>query len=165
MNALIKLGFKHLFTIKSSTVFEQNVFQDSYNELLMQAQAFDVENRYTNWQQLAKAIPKAAQTLPYKAGFAIGLYIHKLNRIVPNFTDNIGNPLLFNEHKFEIIQSDFKDKSKHVVALTYITDTLILIDSFGEYLILAYKEQSTDNTLKSTFTIKMQPGISVVSYQ
>jgi hypothetical protein len=61
-------------------------------------------------------------------------------------------------------ESDITDFNKHKVAIHYQTGDLILLNSFGEYMVLAQRlvPELTDS---ETFTIKMQNGLSVVNYR
>lgn len=53
------------------------------------------------------------------------------------------------------------------VAATYITDILTLLNSFGEYMVVAAGDQTkqVNNETIEIFTLKMQPGLSVMQYQ
>ena len=163
MKAYVKLIFNHFIDYESVTSFERDVFNDSYDELLMQIQSFNANNQFNNWNDLISAVPKAAQNVPYKTAFAIGLYVKNLNGIIPGLVDQLGFPVSFKTYQLQIIESDFSQRNKHKIALHYTTDTFVLIDTIGDYLLLSTETEITDNTI-STFMLKLQPNLSITSY-
>jgi hypothetical protein len=163
MRSEVKLAFKQVIDVSARPGFEQNVFNDTYVELLMQAQVYNREKKFTQVSEIIAANPKA-NSLHYKVGFAIGLFVNELNKIIPELTDSLGNPVTFDIYKTEIIQSDITDHRKHVIALTYITAPLLLVASFGEYLVLSKTADAKQGQVE-TFTIPLQFGLSVVSYK
>ena len=57
-----------------------------------------------------------------------------------------------------------EDISLHKVAINYETGLLQLIETMGEYLLLA-KEYLPEQGPIETFVLRMQPDLSIVSYQ
>ncbi|POY35291.1 hypothetical protein C3K47_16030 [Solitalea longa] len=164
--AFIKLAYKQVIHSGSVTPFEQAVFNDTYAELLMQVQVYNPQKLFNNWAELTTAVPKAAQNVPYKTAFSIGLYVKELTNVIPGLTDNLDQANIpFANYKFEIIDSHFENRQKHKVSITYLTATFTLLTSFGEYLVLSTNTASTAGTSTDTIVIKMQPGLSVVSYE
>ncbi len=164
--ALIKLAYKQTIDASTEGSFEKKVFSDSYSEFLMQIQAYNQENKYTTWQALLSEVPKAS-SLHYKVGFSIGLYVKDLNNQIPMLQDSLGRTnLIFETHLFEIIESDITNRLSHRVAITYYTDTLTLLDSFGEYLLLAWGDQSQHPGTEplETFLLPVCHNLSIVSY-
>jgi hypothetical protein len=161
--ALIKLAYKQVIDGSSTGDFERNVFNATYQEFLLKSQAYNLERKFKTFSEL-KANDGRANSLHYKLSFAIGNFINRLNNKIPVLTDNDGNNLAFDVPKFELIESDITDKTKHHVAINYCTDTLTLLDVIGEYMVLAIGDVANDDTADS-FTLKMQPGLSVVFYK
>jgi hypothetical protein len=164
--AIIQLAYKQIIDASATGRFEQQVFNDSYSEFLMQVQAYNAGGKYTTFGELVTEVPRSA-SLHYKVGFAIGLYVTDLNNQIPELQDTPGRKnLMFATHKFEIIQSDTTNKSAHKVALTYITGTLTLINCIGDCMLLASDDQSKAirQGPVETFLVKMQPNLSVISY-
>ena len=168
-NAYVKLAYRQVIDITSQSDFERDVFNDSYQEFLMQVQTYNQDNQYTTWQQVRTAVPKAEEALPYKVGFAITLYVRDLQHKIPRLTDTLGQAVAFAEHRFALLDSSIADKAHHRVALTYLTDTLLLLGTAGNYLLLTAPDQSEGNdqhvAVLDTFMVEIQPGLSIVSYR
>lgn len=160
----IKLAYKQVIDQFAQSEFEKNIFSDSYAELLMQAPVYNREKKFNTVVEMIEANPKA-NSLHYKVGFAIGLYVDTLNKKIPGLIDSLGNSVSFDIFKTEIVYSDVTDRSKHVIALTYLTAPLKLIDSFGQHLLLSKLNTEITPDEIETFTISLQPNLSVVSYQ
>jgi hypothetical protein len=72
--------------------------------------------------------------------------------------DTLGlSPIPFLQHRFELIASDVKDRSAHKISLLYLTDSITLYAIIGDQLLLGLEPPQT-------FLLKMQPGLSVISY-
>lgn len=163
--ALIKLSCRHIIDIHSQNSFEKDVFNESYNEFLMQVQAYNRDQQFTTWEQVRAANPKSA-SLHYKVGFSIGLFVRDLRQHIPGLKDNLGNPVLFAGHQFEIISSDITSKAAHKVAIVYTTDTLTLFGMADGYMLLAAGDQLANARQQQvqTFMLKMQPQLSISAY-
>lgn len=162
--ALIKIAYKQVIDINSKSSFEKDVFNDTYSEFLMQVQSYNSDNQYTTWDEIRTNVPKGGFNVPYKVGFAIGLYVRDLKNQIPYLLDSLGRKVAFENYKFEIIASDIINKAAHKVSLTYETDTLTLFGMAGEYLLLALGDQTATKEPVETFMLKMQSNFSVVSY-
>ena len=167
--AIIQLAYRRIIDATSAqSTFEQQVFEDSYQEFLIQIQTYNQDQRFTTWQELRTAIPKSDVTLQYKVGFAVGLYLRALNHQNPYLTDSLGYPVPFEEHRFELLDSDITDRRSHRVALTFLSGPLTLLGTVGTYLLLDRPGQrgSGDTSEKcETFLVEMQPQLAIVSYQ
>ena len=163
--ALIKLSFRQIIDMHARTSFEKDVFHESYNEFLMQVQAYNKEQQFNTWEQVRAANPKAG-SLNYKVGFSIGLFVKRLQQQIPGLSDNLGNPVAFDAHRFEIITSDITNKAAHQVSIVYTTGTLTLLGVSGEYMLLAADDQLNNPKQQEvqTFMIKMQPHLSISVY-
>lgn len=163
--ALVKLSFRQIIDMHARTSFEKEVFNESYNEFLMQVQAYNREQQFTTWEQVRAANPKAG-SLNYKVGFSIGLFVRGLQQQIPGLSDNLGNPVSFDAHRFEIVTSDITNKAAHQVSIVYTTGTLTLFGVLGEYMLLAAGDQLNNPEQREvqTFMIKMQPHLSISAY-
>jgi hypothetical protein len=163
--ALIKLSFKHVIAIQSQTVFEKEVFHESYNEFLMQVQTYNRQQQFSTWEQVRAAHPKS-NSLHYKVGFSIGLFVRGLQQQIPGLKDNLGNPVLFAGHQFEIIAADITNKAAHKVAVVYTTDTLTLFGIADGYMLLAAGDRLANARQQQvpTFMLKLQPQLSISAY-
>jgi hypothetical protein len=161
--ALIKLAYKQVIDSSSTGDFEKNVFNASYQEFLLKSQAYNPGGKLKTFSEL-KLSDGRANSLHYKLSFAVGHFINTLNNKIPVLTDNAGNSLLFDVPRFELIASDITDKTAHKVAIHYCTSILTLLDIVGEYMILAIGDSADSETIES-FTLKMQPDLSVIFYK
>jgi hypothetical protein len=166
--ALIKLAFRQEIGSSFSGSFEKDVFFDSYNEFRLQAQAYNREGLYTTLEELIANNPKA-NSLHYKVGFAVGLYIASLNNQIPGVKELIGGSSqpAFESHSFEIIHADLSDRSSFRVAITFHTGILTLLETVGDQLLLANGDlsQLPAGEWMSTFMLRPSPRISVTQYQ
>lgn len=165
--ALIKLAFRQEIDVSASGNFEKDVFNDSYQEFRMQAQAYNPNGQFHTLQELIADNPKA-NSLHYKAGFSIGLYIAGLNGVIPGIREWVPGQVRpgFQTHQFEIVRSHLADRSQHQVAITYFTGVLSLLDSFGDQLLLATGDMTQLATGEwiDSFILKINPMISVCQY-
>ncbi|ACU61104.1 hypothetical protein [Chitinophaga pinensis] len=163
--ALIRLSYRQIIDAAAQTTFEKEVFNESYNEFLLQVQAYNRDQQFSTLEEVRKANPKAA-SLHYKVGFSVGLFIRSLQQRIPGLTDNQDRPLLFTGHQFEIIASDISDKRAHKVAITYTTDALTLLGIAGDYLVLSTGNQLQQITQQpvQTFLVKLQAQLSIADY-
>jgi hypothetical protein len=156
--AIIKLTYKQVIDVSSTTDFEKNVLFASYQEFLLKSQAYNPGNRLKTFSEM-KNNDGRSNSLHYKLSFAIGYFIETLKNKIPVLTDNLGNSITFEMPKFELIESDITTIEEHKIALNYITGELTLLNTLGEYLVL------TAGNGEETFTVKMQDGLSISSYQ
>ncbi|MGZ3754286.1 MAG: hypothetical protein ACXVAY_02610 [Mucilaginibacter sp.] len=161
--AIVKLCYKQMIDTSSTGDFEKQVLKASYDEFLLKSQTYNMEGKFKTFTQL-KTNDGRANSLHYKLGFAVGHFIDRLNKNIPELRDNLDNTVNFDIARFELIESDITDMVAHKVAINYITTDLILCSIIGEYLVLAKGNANPDETV-DTFTLKMQPGISIVNYR
>lgn len=165
--ALIKLAFRQEIDTFSSSSFEKDVFNDSYQEFCMQAQAYNPGGQLRTLQELITNNPKA-NSLHYKVGFSVGLYIAGLNGVIPGIKELVPGQVqpAFQSHQFEIVWSDLGDRSQHHVVITYLTGPLTLLDSFGDQLLLAAGDVShmSEGEWVDSFILKINPMITICQY-
>ena len=164
--ALIKIAYRQVMDASSQSTFEKNVLQFSYEEFKMKSQAYNPEGKFKTFSEL-KAHDGRANSLHYKSGFGVIGFIDSLNKRVPNLTDTMGQNILFNSYKFEVIESDITNRLLHKIAITYYTDTLVLFAVIGDCMLLAPadKVMEGENESIETFMVKMQDGLSVSNYK
>jgi len=92
--------------------------------------------------------------------------IEELHGKIPVLRDNFEKQLKFSGHRFEIIESSAADKALHSVAISYYTNELILLCSFGNYLLLSESDQKNSAPLHNveTFLVQIVPGLSITEY-
>jgi hypothetical protein len=155
---IIKLAFRQFIDTNSTTPFEQKVFHATYTEFLIQRQSFSKGKDLYTWEAIRNTFPKSDPALPFKVSFAISGTINTLNHRIPGLNDALGNcSIPFSLYRFGLITSDAKDPSTHQISITYYTDAFTLLETIGDQLLLA---QIPPHTLQ----LKMQPGLSIVSY-
>jgi hypothetical protein len=165
--ALIKLACRQIIDSNSSTDFEKKIFSDSYAEFQMKIQAYNQENKFLRYSEIV-ANDGRANSLHYKCSFAVLHHIEALKNKIPGLMDSAGRfSIPFAVPEFKLLESGIADNSLHKVAIIYTTDILTLVDSFGEYLVLATGNQSASvaNPGLETFTVKMQDNLSVINYR
>ena len=163
--AIIKIVYKQTIAASSAiNDFEKACFHSSYEEFLMKSQAYNMDRKLDTFSEL-KANDGRANSLHYKTGFAVSGYISLLNNKIPQLQNSLGDAVLFDTYKFELIESSITDKSKHQFAIHYISDSLTLVDSFGDSLLLAYGDKRNEPIIEETFILKLQQNLSITSYQ
>lgn len=168
--ALIRLSCRQVIRAGAEAGFEQQILHASYEEFLLKSQAYNLNGTLNTFSQM-KANDGRANSLHYKTGFSIAGLMALLNGKIPGVKDALGQNLLFKTHRFELLESDTCNRSAHAVAIYYNTDTLSLLNQFGDQLLLAYgnrfEEAETDvffREIADPFLLQLRPGISIVSY-
>lgn len=87
--ALVHLAYRQVIDATSKGNFAENVFNGSYAEFLLQAQAYNPEKKFRTFDEMVAFNPKAV-SLHYKVGFSVGLYIKELNNRIPEPEDTPG---------------------------------------------------------------------------
>ncbi|MES2776277.1 MAG: hypothetical protein V4722_19030 [Bacteroidota bacterium] len=164
--ALIKLAYMQVIDAASESYFEKMALKLSYDEYLLKSQAYNSEGKYKSFSSL-KAADGRANSLHYKCGFAVSGLLETLNKKIPGLQNNSGQSIVFDVYRFEVLESDITDQSKHKIVIHYTTDTLTLLASFADQLLVAYGDKSSDSqagVVEDTFLLPLQPGINIVSY-
>ena len=156
--AIVKLAYKQVIDASSTGNFEKSVLFASYQEFLLKSQAYNPGNRLKTFSEM-KNNDGRANSLHYKLSFSVGYCIEMLKNTIPGITDNLGNNILFEVPRFELIASDITTIDAHKVAIIYTTGDLTLLNTFGEYMVLALPDSA------ETFTVKMQDKLSVINYK
>jgi len=162
-NALIKFAYRQVIDVNSESNFEKSIFSTTYQEFLLKSQAYNTERRFDTYTEM-KQNDGRANSLHYKLSFAALHLLHSLDNKIPGLKDNAGRSVLFETPKFELIESSIADMLLHKVAINYCTGIYTLMGVAGEYLVLAEGDVS-DREMADTFTLKMQPELSVVFYK
>ena len=163
---LIKLTYRQILNDTAVAAFERNILNDSYEEFLIQAQRYNMDGKFKTFAEMKAADPKA-NSLHYKVGFAVGLYLQALENKIPGLFDlsqKINIP--FGICEFELVYSDIADRSKHIIALNYITNELTLHGQAGEYLVLSAGDNREKNgQWIETFMLPLYPGLTISNMQ
>lgn len=156
---IITLVIRQVIDAGSNTPFARQVFHDSYAEFLMQSQVYNPAEQFRTFAEMVAQQPKA-NSLHYKTGFAIGLYVQSLNNLVPDTWDTLGSiQLPFQRYQFKIIASDILDRQAHSVAILYYTAPLLLHKVIRDHLLLGFQDTN------DTFMLSLHQHISICSYE
>jgi len=161
---IIRLLYRKVIDVNSTKPWEKHVFNDSYTEFLMQAQLYNREKKYSSFGELVAYVPNA-EKLHFLVSAAVIGHLQQLNGKVPDILNNLGRLFLpFNSYRFEIINSDIRDKSKHQVAVNFFSAPVSWYDTVGNQLLVSVDEQADstgDELLTEMFS--MQPFLSICS--
>jgi len=158
-NAIIRLAYRQYINADSDTPFAQKIFNASFSEFLIQRQSFSKGRDLHTWNDIRTTFPKSDPALPFKVGFSISGTLNTRNHRIPDLADALGDHSIpFETHRFQLISSDARDRSKHQVSITYYTGDLTLLAIIGDQLLLT-------RTPPYTFQLKVQPNMSIISYQ
>jgi hypothetical protein len=161
---LVKLAYRQVISADSKGSFERNVLNTSYEEFFMKSQAYNQEQKFKTFKEMVANDAKA-NSLHYKSGFAIVTFMQQLNNKIPGLHDVLDKSLSFEGYMFEIIDSDITNVAAHKVAITYTTGTFTYFGTIGDYLLLAEGDKLNEAEPIETLTLKMQNGLSIISYQ
>jgi hypothetical protein len=163
-NATIRLLYRKIINAQSQDPWEKLVIEDTYKEFLMQAQTFNPDKKYNTFGELLRNVP-GAERLHFLVSPSIVGYLRQLNGKMPNITNVIGKRFVpFKSYRFEIINSDIRDVSKHQVAINFISEPLTWYDTVGDLLLVAVdsgKINEQEEVVTEMFA--MQPFLSIYS--
>jgi hypothetical protein len=160
---IIRLCYRKVIDASSPKKWDKYVFESTYTEFLMQAQLYNQEKKYSSFGELVQNVP-GAEKLHFLVSTAIVGYLQQLEGIVPDILNNLGKHFLkFTDYRFEIINSDVKNKAGHQVAVKFFSESLIWHDTIENYLLVspANKEKCDDGVL--TDLLLLQPFLSIYS--
>jgi len=162
----IKFAYRQVIGMSGNTDFERTVFNDTFREFSMQAQVYNPDKKFRTLHELIQNNPKA-NSLHYKVGFSIGLYVKELKDTISGLFDMMDRSVSFSTHRFEIIESDILDKSKHRVAILYESGPVTLLGIVSDFLILTKRDKlsASLNEPVDVFMLRLQPGLSIIQWQ
>lgn len=159
---IITMCYRKIIDINSGRPWEKLVFADSYQEFKMQAQLYNQGQKYETFSELVYAVEGATQ-LHFLVSAAVIGYLRQLKEIIPDIVNNIGRQFLtFKQFKFEIINSDLTDYTKHIVAVNFYSDPLIWHETIGKY-ILTSPVSAKDDKEMLTDIFEIQPFLTIHS--
>jgi hypothetical protein len=159
---MIRLCYRKVIDINSTKPWDKLVFEDTYKEFLMQAQLYNQEKKYTSFSDIITHVP-AAEKLHFLVSAAVIGYLQQLHGKVPDLLNNLGRLFLpFKNFRFEIINSDIKDRTKHQVGLNFFTDHLVWHDTINNQLLLSIPG-NTENGELLTELFTLPPFVSIYS--
>lgn len=143
-------------------MWEKMAFEDSFQEFKMQAQRFNPGNRHNSFSDILLNNSIAEQLHFLVSGAVVG-YIKQLNERVPDVINTLGKHFLpFKQFRFEIINSDIKDISKHKIAVNFFSEPVTWVDTIGDTLVVSINNVYENDELL-TDTVTMIPFLSIYS--
>jgi hypothetical protein len=160
---IIRLCYRKVINTSSQKTWDKLVFESTYKELLMQSQFYNQEKKYNTFSEIIKNVP-AAEKLHFLVSASIFGYLQQLGGKIPDILNTLGKHFLeFKNYRFEIINSDIKNKNNHRVAINFFSEPLIWHDTIDNYLLLSpvRGEKNDDGIL--TDMMQWQPFLSIYS--
>lgn len=162
---LIRLAYRQVIDSSSKGEFESNIFNDTHAEFLMQIQSWQTDPSYVSWKDFKENIEDLEEKLNFKVGMAIGGYMSELYHEIPHLAEAHAKPLLFENYKFEIVDTSIKSRAVHKIALTYYTGTFSLLGTIGDNLLLKEGVYNPFLGAVDTILLKLVPGLTISSYE
>ncbi|HKO78941.1 MAG TPA: hypothetical protein VJU78_01035 [Chitinophagaceae bacterium] len=160
---IIRLCYRKVIDASSSKTWEKYVFDSTYAEFLMQSQYYNQEKKYSSFGELIRNVPDA-EKLHFLVSAAMVGYLKQLDGVIPDILNNLGKHFLkFTDYRFEIINSDIKNKASHQVAINFFSESMTWHDTVDNYLLLSILniEKNEDGIL--THLVQLQPFLSIYS--
>ena len=160
---IIRLCYRKIIDATALKAWDRFVFDSSYAELLMQFQFYNTAKKYTAFSDLSMNVP-GADKLHYLVSASITGYMQQLNEQIPDIADNLGRSFLrFKGYRFEIINSDIKDKAKHTIAVNFFSEPMLWHTAIDNYLLVSFlsNEETVEGML--THLVQLQPFLSIYS--
>jgi hypothetical protein len=160
----IRLAYRKIIDVNAQKQWEKYVFEDSYKEFRMQVQLYNQERKYSTFGELITHVPNA-EKLHFLVGGSVVGYLKQLNGKIPDIVNAIGKHFLpFRNYRFEIINSDIKNKEKHQVAINFLTEPLTWHDTIGTQLLVSLPDiDHNDRAEVPTELFFMQPYLTIHS--
>ena len=160
---VIRLCYRKIIDASSQKSWEKYVFDSTYKEFLMQAQLYNPGKKYNTFGEIIMNVP-AADKLHFLVSASIVGYLQQLGGKIPDILNNLGKHLLeFKDYRFEIINSDIKNKAGHQVAINFFSGPLIWHDTINNYLLVSPLGAAKTEDGVLTDLIAMQPFLSIYS--
>ena len=161
----IQFIYRKIIDASNQGAWEKWVWEDTYKEYLMQVQLYDHAKKYPAFGDLIAQIP-AAEQMHFLVGTAITGYIRQLKGVIPDIQNGLGKRFLgFQNYRFEIINSDTRNKSKHQVAIHFLSEEWIWHDTIGEKLLISRADQEGGEQPVLTEWVVLQPFLGIYSLQ
>lgn len=164
MKGLVRFCYHKVIDSSSAQDWERMIFNDTHLEYFMQAQRIDPEGLFPTFSELQQNQPEASQLHNRVSASAIN-YLREFKDIIPDILNSTGGTFLpFHNFKFEIIQSHNTDKSKHQIAIDFISDYITWIDNIGDHLLVSIGDQQAniaDGREMLTQTVSLKPNFYI----
>lgn len=160
---IIRLCYRKVIDTSSQKDWDKLVFESTYKEFLMQAQFYNQEKKYNSFAEIILNVP-AAEKLHFLVSASIVGYLQQLKGKMPGILNTLGKHFLeFKNYRFEIINSDIKNKNNHKVAINFFSEPLIWLDKIGDRLLLSQLNGQKNEDGILTDMVQLQPFLSIYS--
>jgi hypothetical protein len=164
LKGVITLCYRKVIDIHAVKPWEKLVFADTYTEFLLQAQTLNRQGQYNTYGELLAHVPGADQ-LGFLVSAAAVSYLRQLNDVIPDITNNLGKQFLpFTRFRFEIINSDIRDKTRHQVGIQFYSEPLHWHDTIGDRLLVSVPGVMEEGAVL-TELLALPPFVSIYSLQ
>lgn len=156
----IRLAYRLVIDNSSTFVWDKYVFEDSFQEYLLQHQQFNSkENPKNTFRELLSENEKASQ-LHYLVGISANNYVEQLKGNLYRITDILGNNYFpFTNYRFDIINTDSTDITKHKIGITFYSPLLTYLGMVDNHFLLS--KNTDDSNEFETFMIASQANLAV----
>jgi len=97
---------------------------------------------------------------------AVTGYLQQLGGRVPDITDNLGkHSLTFKNYRFEIVNSNIKNKASHQVAINFFSEPLTWHETIGNYLLVSDPDSEKQDDHILTSLLQLQPFLNICSFK
>ena len=159
----IRFCYRKIIDASSEKLWDKYVFESSYSEFLMQSQLYNQEKKYNTFAELLSNMP-GAEKLHFLVSAAIVGYLKQLDSKVPDILNNLGKQFLeFKNYRFEIINSDIKNKSNHQVAINFFSESLIWHDTIDNHMLVSACNGEINEDGVITELVQLRPFLSIYS--
>jgi hypothetical protein len=160
----IRLAYRAVIDNSCSTAWERYIFEDTYKEYLMQQQLFNnKEQPATSFRELMAENPKAEQ-LHFLTGIAANSYVQQLKGFLFLVPDALGNNLLpFEGFRFDIINTDITDISRHKVGVTFFSPLFTYLGTVNNCYLVS--KNTATKAGYDTVMYPLQPQLAICYYE
>jgi hypothetical protein len=164
MQRMVRICYRKIIDSAATKPWEKLVWQDSYTEFNMQAQRYNNAGAIAGFSDMLHSNPQAAQ-LHFLVSSAVTGYIQQLHQVIPDIQNTLGKQFLpLDNFRFELIQSNTGQPSKHVVAINFFSAPILWIDTIGNTLLLSANQYNEAGEML-THLLQLQPFVSICSIQ
>jgi len=157
----IRLSYRKIIDAQCRKTWEQQVFEDSYTEFLLQAQYYNQGKKYSTFGELLTYVP-GAERLHFLVNPSVMPHLLPLNGKMPDMLNATGQHFLpFKNFRFEIINSNIRQKAQHQVAINFLSEPLTWYDTIGSQLLVAINDTPDEEGRVPTEMFSMQPFLCI----
>lgn len=160
---MVRFCYRKILDRTAAPGWDQDLWNDTYAELRMQAQVYNQDKKYRYLSELKKERP-VAKSLDHLVSMAAIPYLKKLETVLPDIVNTSNEPFLkFQQFRFEVIESDLATIASHSIAISFYSERMIWIDTIGDILLLA--EPAQDSAVLLTQQVQLKPFFSIYSFE